>query len=94
MLWDYRYSKASIALKNIKEKEPEIYSSIYGKSVLPPSAIIKGIMGQGLYLKIKNKSILEEIKSIDNNNYKYVLLPWAIFITYIFYNLFIRAIVN
>ncbi len=94
LLWDYKYSRASVALKNIKEKEPEIYSSIYGKTVLPPSAIIKGIMGQGLYLKIKDKSILEEIKTIDNNDYKYVLLPWVIFITYLFYNLFIRAIAN
>ena len=78
----------------MKEKEPEIYASIYGKAVLPPSTIIKGIMGQGLYLKIKDKSILEEIKKIDDNGYKYVLLPWAIFITFLFYSLFIRAIVN
>ena len=94
LVWDYRYSRASIALKNIKEKEPEIYNAIHRISLLPPSSIIHGIMGQGLYLKINDKEILKEIKSIDEKQYKYVLWPGAIFILYIFYNLFIRAAVN
>jgi len=94
LLWDYRYSRASIVLKHIKEKEPEIYNAINSISLLPPSNIIHGIMGQGLYLKINDKDILEEIKSIDNKQYKYTLWPWVFFILYIFYNLFIRAAAN
>ena len=92
LYWDFNHSRASIVLRQLKEKEPGLYSTIYGKSFLPPSTVIGGITGQGIYLKIQSEDIKKEIISIDNKSAWSTLWPWGIFIGYIFINLVIRAI--
>jgi len=94
LYWDFKCSRASKVLKQLKEKEPDLYATIYGKSVLPPSVTIGGITSQGIYLKIQNKEIKEEIISIDNRSSWYALWPWAFFIGFVFLSLVIRAVGN
>ncbi len=92
LYWDFKHSRASKVLKQLKEKEPDLYSTIYGKTYLPPSAIVGGITGQGIYLKIQSEDIKEEIISIDNKSAWSTLWPWGVFVGYIFTNLVIRAV--
>lgn len=92
LYWDFNHSRASKVLGQLKEKEPVLYSTIYGKSFLPPSTVIGGITGQGIYLKVQSEDIKKEITSIDNKSVWITLWPWAIFIGYIFINLVFRAV--
>lgn len=92
LYWDFKHSRASNVLKQLKDKEPDLYDTIYGRAFLPPSAVISGITGQGLYLKIQTDEIKEEILSIDNKGAWSTLWPWAVFVGYIFVNLIIKAV--
>lgn len=92
LVWDFKFSRASKALSQLKHSEPEVYATLYGKLVLPPSSIINGIIARGLYQNIKSKPLKDEILAINEKSQKYVLWPWALFIGYIFLNLILRAI--
>jgi len=92
LYWDFNHSRASKVLKQLKDKEPSLYATIYGKAFLPPSTVVGGITGQGLYLKIQSKEIKDEIISIDNKSAWSTLWSWGIFIGYIFINIVFRAV--
>ena len=92
LIWDFKFSRASKAIKWLKDSEPDVYSMLYFKSVLPPSSNIGGIIVRGLYQNIRSKPLKDEILAINERSQKYVLWPWALFIGYIFLNLILRAV--
>ena len=92
LIWDFKFSRASKAIKCLKDSEPDVYSMLYFKSVLPPSSNIGGIIVRGLYQNIRSKPLKDEILAINERSQKYVLWPWALFIGYIFLNLILRAV--
>jgi len=92
LIWDFKFSRASKALSQLKHSEPDVYAMLYGKSVLPPSSSINGVIARGLYQNIKSKSLKDEILAINEKSQKYVLWPWALFIGYIFLNLILRVV--
>lgn len=92
LIWDFKFSRASKALTELKKDEPEVYSMLYGKTFIPPSSSINGIIARGLYQNIQSKPLKEEILAINEKSQKYALWPWALFIGYIFLNLILRAV--
>jgi len=92
IIWDFKFSRASKVLSELREKEPEIYNSIQGKSFMPPTSCIGQVIGRGLYLKIETKQIKDEIVAFDNRRWRSVLWPRAIYIGYIFLLLILSAI--
>jgi hypothetical protein len=94
LYWDYKYSRASKVLRQLKDSEPVLYKTIYGVSYFPPSIVISDITNQGIYLKIQSKDIKNEIVSIDHKHSMKSLWPYALFIGFVFLSLIMRAISN
>ena len=94
MYWDHNYSRAAKVVNLIKENEPEVYSAAWTHVFMAPSSFLKGITGSGLYLKIQDKSIKDEVIAIDAANSFHAIIPWALFIGYLLFSLGLRAVSN
>lgn len=92
LTWDYKFSRASKVLYQLKTKEPDVYNKVYGKTILPPSSSISDIVTRGLYLKIQTPSLKEEVLAINKISNKYALWPYALLVGYIFLILIVGVI--
>jgi hypothetical protein len=91
IFWDYKFSRASKVINELRKNDQNLIGSIKGLSFMPPSWCIDAIISQGKYTEIKAESLKDELLSINQKKQKFILLPMALFVGYILLNLLLRA---